>query len=257
MTSLTLRPFPQIEGAESPPSEPTLVVHGLPYGAEHRINKPLGILHVQPHSRSLQYLINKLRLFHDLPFPTTTTSVPRTGRRRVPSGRLAGSLAVTPRRPNPIAPTSLRSDRATYSGADLPAVAPHRRFGYHAACPAVRPRSTPLAVADVSTVALAALAATLRTRRTSPDQSTFLHAPAIRQSHAEPPIPPCLPLTASVPRTGRRRVPSGRSESSLAVTPRRPNPIAPSSLRSGRARCVRSRPPRSPDLFGSGPAATG
>ena len=62
---------------------------------------------------------------------------------RLPASRSAGSLSVTPRRPNPIAPSSLRSDRATYSGADLPSVAPHRRFGYHAACPAVRPRSTP------------------------------------------------------------------------------------------------------------------
>ena len=124
---------------------------------------------------------------------------------------------------------------------------------YRAVFPAVRPRSDP-DVANLYPVALAALAATLRTRRTSPDQSTFLHAPAIRQSHAEPPIPPCLPLTASMPRTGRRRVPSGRSESSLAVTPRRPNPIAPSSLRSGRAltptlrtftrsRSLRSQPP--------------
>ena len=162
---------------------------------------------------------------------------------------------------------------------------------YRAVFPAVRPRSDP-DVANLYPVALAALAATLRTRRTSPDQSTFLHVPAIRQSHAEPPIPPCLPLTASVPRTGRRRVPSGRSESSLAVTPRRPNPIAPSSLRSDRATysgadlpsvaphrrfgyhaaCPAVRPRstplavadvstvrslRSPDLFGSGPAAPG
>ena len=217
----------------------------------------------QPHVQAKQRHKSSLHASSPLGISPGTQSLRRTGRRRVPSGRSPRFFSVASRPPEPAAATCPKQGTGTQQ--------PHREAPcqslgrlsfshttppepYRADFPSVRPRSTPLAVADVSTVALATLAAALRGRRTSLDQFTFLHVPAIRQSHAEPPIPPCLPLTASVPRTGRRRVPSGRSAGSLSVTPRRPNPIAPSSLRSGRAltptlrtftrsRSLRSQPP--------------